>query len=278
MKNLVTGLGLIASALIFNTNVQASSILIDNFSTAQAELVSDTTGVGASSQATGAGILGDYRDIYVEKTIDNTGADSGLITVEVITAGTDRLQVSMENLVTGFVALTYDGSNFVGDAYDAETTAPGAMAPPGLGVAVDGLVAGSDSGLGEDFSDFDGFLFDLLSVDQDNPAIINVWTDDASDGNFVKHSVEVVTSEINFPGDTEFVSFGSFNGGGSINWERVGAIQALYNVSFDNVNAVAEAQLTLTKIAVVPEPTVLTMFGAGILALGFAGYRRKEQE
>ncbi len=263
MKFLTT-LSVMSCALLLHTNVQAGEIVIDDFSTNQGP-VSDTVvdGVGSFNQGFTAGSVGGYRDIYVEE-VDNgiADADDDFSLGIHVQVSTGRFSATLDDLVKGFAVITYDGANEVGS--DWET-----------GVDVDGLG-------GEDWSGTTGFVFEDVSNDIFAPVQLIIWTDDNMDGNFVKHIADFFTfGDINNGGLYDaFIDAAWFEDAGSINWASVGAFQAVFNLdstqNLDNSEISVDLSLSRATAVQVPEPAALSMFGAGLLMLGFAGSRRRK--
>ncbi len=268
MLNFIRALSVMACALLFHANAQALEILIDDFSEDQALLQDNVVdGTGASSQVNdgGAGtILGGYRDIYVEE-IDNGVASQPDSAVFGIRAGVSggRFVAVLDDLVKAYAVVTYDGSNNVGSGWDVEGA--GGVDTGGLG--------------GISFAGIAGFLFEEVSNDLVAPAQLIIWTDDNDDGNYVKHILDFVTfGDIN-DGDVydAFISADGFSDFENINWEKVGAFQAIFNLSNDG-DTLLNVDLSLSRATVVPEPAALSMLGAGMLMLGFVGYRRRKNQ
>ncbi|CAE6933349.1 hypothetical protein ACOMICROBIO_FLGHMIGD_03610 [Vibrio sp. B1FLJ16] len=266
MLKFVKALSVMTCALLLHSNAQAGDILIDDFSTNQgpvSDLVVDD--MGSSNQGFTSGSIGGYRDIYVEE-VDNgigTGDDDSLgIHVQV---SNGRFSATLDDLVKGFAVVTYDGANEVGS--DWET-----------GVDTNGLMS-------QDWSGTTGFLFEDISNDVIAPVQLVVWTNDSMDGvTFVKHILD-------------FATFGNINDGGlydaiipvawfdnheNINWASVGAFQAIFNLDstqdLDNSEISVDLSLSRAVAVEVPEPAALSMFGAGILMLGFVGSRRRKNQ
>ncbi len=267
MLKLIKALSVMTCALLLHTNAQAS-YLIDDFSTDQAAVTDDMIdGVGSSDQIFSAGedIIGGYRDIYVEEVANGIGGDDETLGIHVqVSSG--RFSATLDDLVKAFAVLTYDGANEVGN--DWET-----------GVMTDGLG-------GEDWSGTVGFLFEEVSNDLVAPAQLIVWTDDNMDGiTYTKHLLD-------------FETFGNINAGGlydalipvswfddyeNINWSSVGAFQAIFNLDStqDLTNSEISVDLSLaraTAVTEIPEPAALSTFGAGVLMLGFMGYRHRRNQ
>ncbi|CAE6929625.1 PEP-CTERM sorting domain-containing protein [Vibrio sp. B1FLJ16] len=270
---IIRALSVMTCAFLLHANAQASEILIDDFSTNQGP-VSDTIvdDMGSSNQVSTAGndIVGGYRDIYVEevengvlnKEGDALGDDPTLGIHTQVSNG--RFSATLDDLVKAYAVVTYDGANEVGSNWET-------------GVDVDGLG-------GEDWTGTSGFKFEDTSNDIVAPVQLIVWTDDAMDGVFVKHILD-------------FGTFGDVNDGGlydaiipivwfddyeDINWASVGAFQAVFNLdstgNIDNSEISVDLSISRAVAVDIPEPAALSMFGAGVLMLGFVGYRRRKDQ
>ncbi len=267
---LIRALSVMACAVFLHANAQATEVLIDDFSTNQGP-VSDTIvdGVGSSNQVStgGSDIIGGYRDIYVEEVnngIDPTRAPDDPTLGIHTQVSNGRFSATLDDLVKGFAVVTYDGANEVGNNWDTNVDTAG------LG--------------GADWSGTTGFKFEDTSNDIVAPVQLIVWTDDAMDGVFVKHILD-------------FATFGNINDGGlydaiipviwfddfaDINWASVGAFQAVFNLdstgNLDNSEISVDLSLSRAVAVDIPEPAALSMFGAGLLMLGFAGSRRRKEQ
>lgn len=258
----MTALG--SLALLLSINAQA--VIIDDSETEQAAI--ESTGSAVSSQVAadpGTSILGGYRDMYVERTF--TANPGGSITAGVVQAlplSDDVLYVDIDAATTGFLAVTYDGANEVGNTY--------------TNVDVDGLG-------GVDLSAFQGLAISTWFVDIDTPFSITFWTDqdDAIDDNYIATTVDFLATAINgvdpltAPED-RIIPFFAYEALGA-NFADVGAIQAIFNMDNSLSNARVSADLVIGLVEAVPEPSVLAMFGAGMLMIGgFSGYRRRNKK
>ncbi len=267
MLKFIKVLSVMACALFLHTNAQASYI-IDEFSANQGPVEDNSAlGGGTANQGFSGGgvIVGDYRDIYVEEVANGVGPDDPTLGISVqVSSG--RFSATLDDLVKGFAVLTYDGANEVGSNWQTNVDTAG------LG--------------GVDWSDTVGFLFEDVSNDLMAPAQLIVWTNDNMDGmTYTKHLLD-------------FSTFGDINNGGlydalipvswfddyeNINWSNVGAFQAVFNLDStqDLSNSEISVDLSLaraTSVTDIPEPAALSTFGAGVLLLGFMGYRRRRNQ
>ncbi len=265
MLKFIKALSVMTCALVLHMNAQATEIVvIDDFSTDQGP-VSDLAvgGGGTSSQILASGSIGSYRDIYVEE-VDNDveGVDDDNTLGIHVQVSNDRFSATLDDLVKGFAVVTYDGSNSVGDNWES-------------GVDVNGLG-------GQDWTGTTGFLFEDISNDIIAPVQLIVWTDDAEDGTFVKHILDFATfGDVNDGGLYDaLIPVAWFDDYDEINWASVGAFQAIFNLDStkDLSNSEISVDLSLGRAVAVPEPAALSIFGAGVLMLGFMGYRRRKNQ
>ncbi len=272
---LVKTLLVMTCALLLHANAQAVDIQIDDFSDDQGPVTDLISGdAGFSDESAAAGAIGGHRDIYVQEDdngIGEVGDDDELGIHAQVSNG--RFSASLDNLVKGFVVVTYDGGNIVGDDY------AGNVDVAGLG--------------GEDWSDTNFFLFEDVSNDLIAPITLTVWTEDTP-GIFTAHSAEFLTvggtsdpqagliiNNIRTFGTTilydTYISIGLFGEG--VNWGSVGAFQAIFNMDNSAGDSVLDVDLSLSRASLpvhIPEPAALSMFGAGMLMLGFVGSRRRK--
>lgn len=267
MLNVIRTLSVMACGLFLHTNIQAAEILIDDFSTRQGPLFDSIAGgVGPASQVStdGTDIVGGWRDIYIEEVdngLDDLRAPDSLSLGIRAQVRDGRFTAVLDDLVKGYAVVTYDGANEVGT--DWET-----------GVDTTGLG-------GQSWAGTNGFLFEGVSNDIVAPAQLIIWTDDLEDGNYVKHVLDFETfGAVNEGGLYDaFIPVAWFDDAGSINWTNVGAFQAIFNLDSTNnpSSGVISVDLSLSRaITEIPEPAALSVFGVGVLIMGFIGYRRKQ--
>ncbi len=272
---LIKAFSVMTCALLLHANAQAD-ILIDDFSTIQGPVSDTVVGAGAGvgtdgvtpntnynqTNSFGGDILGSYRDIYVEEIdngVDDVEDDDSLGIHAQVSGG--RFSASLDNLVNGFVVVTYDGDNEVGSDWAGN-------------VDVDGLAG---DGVGLDWSNTAYFLFEDVSNDLEAPVTLTVWTED-TEGVFTAHSAEFLT----VGGDTEpqdgivlrnvrEVLYDteihlSLFGDDYINWASVGAFQAIFNLDNRAGESVLDVDLSLSRAVLpvhIPEPAALSLFGVG---------------
>ncbi len=271
MLKFIKALSVVTCALLFHANAQATDILIDDFSTAQ-DAVSDNRwdgdplGAAAQSNYGGASIVGGYRDIYVEEVeYDLQGDDSSGVTSFVENG---RFKAELGDNVKAFVAVTYDGGNDVGLDWDKT------IADDGTGVDTGGLG-------GKDWTGTTSFLFEDVSNDAVAPSILNIWTNDFGTG-YIKHTLDFFTFDPDLYPDfyDAYIPIVGFTNAETINWADVGAFQAIFNINSDGGGTLRDVDLSLSRATsvMVPEPAALSVFGAGVLMMGFVGYRRRKNQ
>lgn len=256
---------LVSSAILFSIN--ANALVIDDFETAQGSLTSSSVGGGAASQAgVAAGIMGGSRDMLVEK-LDGTSSLSAEVKPLGSPVNEGALEVNIDSFTSGFLALTYDGSNVVGVDWDSELD----IANTGVGVDTDGLggIDFTEGGINTDF------VFSTWFVDQNNPFTVNIWTENS--GNYQLTSVDFLTEgkPASPTAEDRFISFSQFSSLGA-DLEDVGAIQFIFNLDNSLGSSQYSADLTVGLASAIPEPSIVALFGGGMLLAGFAGKRRRK--
>ncbi len=265
MLKFIRALSVVSCALFLHVNAQAAEIVIDNFSTNQGPIVDTVVDdTGYSNQGFTSGSVGGYRDIYVQEIDNGIETESDDFTLGIhAQVSTGRLSVTLDDLVKGFVVITYDGENEVGSDWATSVDAAG------LG--------------GVDWSGTTGFLFEDISNDIVAPVQLIVWTEDTA-GTFTKHILDFETDgDINDGGLYDAtVSISAFDDYTDINWASVGALQAVFNLdstgNTDNSEISVDLSLSRVVAVEVPEPAALSVFGAGMLMFGFMGYRRRKEQ
>ncbi len=278
---IINALSVLTCALLLHTNAQAGEILIDDFSTGQGveydnkgnpdytitDYIVGSGGTSNQVSSSGGDILGGYRDIYVEVNDNGVGISAGGSPQKGVVAEVSEgdFTVSHTSKVKGVVVVTYDGENDVGNDWAS-------------GVDTDGLG-------GQDWTGTTGFLLDdVFSSGVIESVQFIVWTDDDNNSltENIKHVFEFdADSETNNEGlYNDLISVVELNGYDYINWASVGAFQAIFNLA-SNPGDKDSVDLTRIGRAVaveVPEPAALSMFGAGMLMLGFVGSRRRKNQ
>jgi len=252
---------LAASALLAVSSV-ANAGTIDLFTTDQAELVDNTVngaGVGSSVTTLGTDIVGGERDLFVE-LLSNGGVPTRDATLGV--AG-GVLDFSVDSLAAGTAVVQWDGA-------DNSST----LDILGLG--------------GVDFTEggtLNAFALDVLFADAGFNFIIDVYTDATHFTSASLLSFAVTTPStrnlffsdfgdcgLSAPGlGIQLISCGA---DGAADFSNVGALQ----VRIDPLGLSTAIDLTLDNVTTVPEPSVLALMGAGLLAGGFAARTRRNKK
>jgi hypothetical protein len=276
MKRLIAAVGGAGLALSLNANAG----IVDLFSTNQTTIVSDTNGVGVSSQA-GSGadltILGGYRDLYAEAVV---GADPGNSGTRIGVFSSD-LNFSNDSGVQGFGEVVWDGSQaYVGPdgtiGGNIDTTV-------GLGGFDLTLLGTVNSFLLETVSSDANWNFEIIAFS--GPA---AWTRVNLAATSVPTGTGPVLSVIPFAAFTTPGLCGSINpapgvnqitcaaGPTVVNLGSLTALQARLNVGTDGGSAggAFDIDLRLANVTTVPEPATLGLMGLGLLATGFSFRRR----
>lgn len=251
-------------------SLSAQAATVDLFTTGQGPYVDNTpaagdtapvitSGVGGS--VNGADILGGNRDMFVS-LIGNGGNTNREVSMGV-NAGV--LDFSVDTLAQGRGQIQWDGAANTDETIDftglagADLTDGGALNAFALDIV---------------FSD-GGFNFEVTAyTDADS------WTRIS----FVSNAHPVPTTTfIPFAAFQTLALCGSVNPApgvlsitcgtdGTANLANLGALV----VDLDRFGGSTSIDLTLDNVRTVPEPGVLALVGAGLLAAGFAGRRRKQ--
>lgn len=260
----------LAGTALLGMSLSANAGIIDLFTTSQAEL-SDSIAInggapdgGASSSVIGgADILGTERDLFVE-LLDNGGVNTRNATIGV--AG-GVMDFSVDSLAAGTGTVQWDG-------VDGSI----ALDPTGLG-GVDLTAAGTLS----------GFSVTTLFSDAGYEFLVNAYTD-GNNWTSISFSASAVnsatTSFIPFSGFTNPFLCGAVSPAPGVNSITCAAGNQV--VDFTNLGALeliidpnggsTSIDLTLDQITTVPEPSVLGLMGAGLLAGGLVARRNKKNK
>ncbi len=248
------GIGRIITAVALALGVfsaQAAVILpIDDFSTDQLQKVTGASGCDTfdpactivknpDTQASGTGILGGYRDVFIEKT----GPSGTTVAIGPgVLGGNDWMAVSNDALTTSDVVVVWDGANKITadprDAANIDTT--------GLG--------------GIDFTPTPGshgILLEVIYIDLDVTATLSLWD---TDGDMASVSYTFAASE-NYT--FQFSDFLADNA--LLDLDRIGAVRLwltgpeAWDGVFDLVGVVNDPPTP------VPAPASLALLGYGLL-------------
>jgi len=261
-------LKMVTAAALLTLSAGAQAGIIDLFSTDQANLSDATTGDGglSSSVIGGLDILGGERDLYVE-LLSRDAATPGA-TADLGVAG-GALTFSVDAIASGKGVVQWDGL----DGSDA------------LAYNLGGIDL-TDGG------DLSAFSVETLFSDLGYEFVIGAYTD-ADNWTEITFSATAVnaptTSEIAFSGFNNAFLCGAVNpvpgvksivcgdGGTShaapVDFTNLGALQFI----IDPLGGAVAVDLTLDSIRTVPEPSVLGLMGAGLLAGGLVGRARRKK-
>ncbi len=243
-----------AAALAFGVlGAQAAVILpIDDFSTDQLQQVTGASGCDTfdpgctvvknpDTQASGVGLLGGYRDVFIEKT----GPSGTTVAIGPGNlGGNDWMAVSNDALTTSEVVIVWDGANPI-------------SADPRIDTNIDTTGLG-----GIDFTPTPGshgVLMEVISIDLDVTATLSLWD---TDGDMASVSYTFAASE-NYT--FQFSDFLADNA--LLDLDRIGAVRLwltgpeAWDGVFDLVGVVNDPPTP------VPAPTPLALLGFGLLTL-----------
>lgn len=268
-------LTLLSAALALTSSMSAQAAIIgavDLFDVSQ-EVIDTTTGPGGlssdgavSSSVVGplTSILGGERDISVE-IMKDTGY-VGLVDGDpndksrVFVNGLGTMSFSNDNDIYGQATVQWDGADN-----------SSVLNVTGLG-GINLLATGADA-----------FQFETIQTDLGFDISIELYT---SLTQFTKAVIRTTGARIDtimfadlqnaalcglvtgLPSGLQSVTCGS---GGTVDMSSLGAIQTVINID----GATASVDLKIGKIVTVPEPSIVGLLGAGLLAIGFTGARRR---
>ena len=244
----------------------ANAAVIDLFSTSQAQMTDSTLfDGGLSSSVVGADILGGERDLSVELLSLSPFNPDGTASVGV--AG-GALSFSTDSLTTGTGTVQWDGAD------NSMNLVETGLQIAGVGVDLTG------GGM------LTGFGVTTVFSDGDYEFVVNAFTDAThwTSISFQAHATAVpATSYIPFAAFTNPGLCGAVNPAPDVNsitcapgnlvvdFTNVGALELV----IDPLGSTVSVDLTLDQVTSIPEPSVLGLMGAGLLAGGLVARRRK---
>lgn len=236
-----------ASAAICFT-AQAEAVL-DDFSQAQTKIQTDVNNSGElwGTSAFSNSILGNYRDISVEKLTGANNNDVGTVSA-VVAQGIYSFSTEADVYAVG--KIVWDGINNAQFGVDKDT-----------GLGNKNLVVVGNS-----------FQLSVVSADLGFPFQIDVYTSSTQYSSFKTFALGPGTFQIPFVCFVVNVCPSAVlttGAGGAADFTKVNAIVATVNVA-GSTNSV---DLRLDNVVTVPEPASLGLVGAAILGLGLARRR-----
>jgi hypothetical protein len=292
-----TKLNVLAGAMMLALGSGVQAVEIDLFDTDQVLGTLTTPGTSShSSVASATGILGGERDMYAE-LITGDGVDE--MSVRILGG---LLRIANDPGVAGRVQIQWDGVD-----NDSNFESPGVNLPPAdwpnLGDAT-GLNFGLNGGAGVDWTgqdfieiaaDFSDFGYDFqftLFTDEDEWTTVNLLANEVTGPG--QHIGQIdLNAFINpgFCGQTVFppssagqVNFISCGTGGTVDISKITAIvldiDTDFNTGINNDGNGYQLSLDLRVDQIettIPVPAPIALMGAGLLAVGFAGRRRRSR-
>jgi len=266
-------LKMVTAAALLTLSAGAQAGIIDLFSTDQAFLTDNTlldSGVESSVSTAGTDIIGLERNIYVE-LISSTDAANRNASIGV---SSGSLSFSVDSQASGVGQVQWDG--------------------------VDGSIALDETGLGgvdiTDAGALNSFALETIQSDLGYEFVVEAYTDAANwtKISFDAHQVLFGTpliSYIPFAGftnaalcgaplavlqaidhDLNSITCGTGNTA-PVDFTNLGALQFI----IDPFGAAGTLDVSLDSIRTVPEPSVLGLMGAGLLAGGLVGRARRKK-
>ncbi len=225
-------------------------LTIDDFSTDQLQQVTGASGCDTfdpactvvknpDTQASGTGILGGYRDVFIEKT----GPSGTTVAIGPgILGGNDWMAVSNDALTTSDVVVIWDGANPI-------------SADPRIDANIDTAGLG-----GIDFTPTPGshgILMEVIAIDLDVTATLSLWD---TDGDLASVSYTFTASENHTFQFSDFLADNAL-----LDLDRIGAVRLwltgpeAWDGVFDLVGVVNDPPTP------VPAPMPVALLGFGLL-------------
>ncbi len=221
----------------------SGSITCDSFSTSSNCNITHDPGPGI--QVIGAGILGGYRDLYV-----NTGQVSGSGTRGIsafIDTSSGALIINNDSAVAGTAVVVWDGAH----AITADPRIDANIATSGLGGVDFTLSPGSY-----------GVLLDIPSIDLNVNATLDLWDTSGQKASVTYSNLST--------GSVVFTFADFLNNNALLNLNQIGAIRLTVTGP-----AAWDGEFKLIGVTTTPEPATLTLFGLGLLGLRSVFRRQK---
>ncbi|BCX88688.1 hypothetical protein MIN45_P1057 [Methylomarinovum tepidoasis] len=262
------GVALLSSGVSLCQATPIVSILIDDFSVDQYQEVAGDNGcttfdaanpgcavvTAPGTQVSGTGILGGYRDVYIEKS----GTSSPLLRSSLVIGpgnlGSNYMSISNDSSVQGEVTLVWDGAHQI-------------TADPGIDANID-----TDGLGGIDFlssSSNYGILLEVMSIDLNVIATLDLW-DTTGERAGASHTFTSAADHV-----FQFSDFLSDNP--SLDLHDIGAVRLTMNGpnkwdgEFNLVGVVSPSPLASS----IPEPAPAALLGFALMLPGLRRSHRK---
>jgi hypothetical protein len=309
MNKKLLSIAILASLPVCSTSYAASVWNIDLFTAnTNGEITDRKTGEGSwissiadpgvslgtyfnQTSAFDNSILGNYRNILVDK-ISATGNLNSFVSMSV-TDG--KLSFNNPSLNYGVGVVQWSGSNSIAGGtrandYNVNYTGLSNFDLLGLGaVALEYTVFEADQGFPITFEAY---------TDANNYTRVTIQTSAASSSSPVTEQISLAAMQngnlcgYQYTDDATAAALGLDNrvrdiacggaytfgsvAGQTVDFSNLGALQAIFNYGLTNAPATGAFDLTITGITAVPEPSIIGLLGAGLLAFGgFKGSRRR---
>jgi hypothetical protein len=235
-------LGAVAAAVL---SAPAHALLIDDFITAQTVSVDAVPTATGFFSGPGVSALGGERDIFVTKS---AGADGDRIRARTNPLNEDKLRISIDDGVRGFVDVVWDGADL--------SSAINASGLGGISLLADGAKA---------------FALGVSGSDIGGPVAVTVFQQGAA-GNFLSGVFNVPGGILaGVPGDdiTLFLDFSSLTVTGAASANAILSSVGAIRLRVDATAAAQEAwDSNYTFFATAPEPATLALIGVAAVAIG----------